>query len=103
MVGGETYCAPGVAGIGGHHYLSGSHLMMDCKLTLNSLVAWACWLLAAACVVADMTVGLRSLRGCEVLFSAAGVAFHVRGMVANLADRERTAFDLGRRSVRSIN
>jgi len=75
--------------------------MIDCSCTLNSVLAWLCWI--ASAVMAALYAFVSEAFGMlGVMFVAAGATLHVRGFVNGLDHRVRAAFELGRESVRAV-
>lgn len=76
-------------------------MMFDHSCSLNTIIAWTAWILAAVGAVLYALVTQR-VGIFAVLFAAMGATLHVRGFIHALDDRQRRAFELGRESVRSI-
>lgn len=75
--------------------------MVNYSCSLNTVLAWAAWILAGACAV-FYAFATQAFGGLVVLLVAAGATLHVRGFVYALECREKAAFNLGRESVRSV-
>ncbi|WP_338182970.1 hypothetical protein [Jatrophihabitans sp.] len=73
------------------------------SFSLNAILAGICWVLAVVCVVVDLLGWPGWPEDAAVLFAGAGAVQNVRGMLARQEEREARAFELGRRSVRSIH
>lgn len=76
-------------------------MIVNYSCSLNTVLAWTAWILAAVCAVL-YAFTTQAFGGLVVLLVAAGATLHVRGFVYALECRERAAFELGRESVRAV-
>lgn len=71
--------------------------MNDASISTNSFMAGLTWLIAVTCVVTDLFTGL-DLGELGILFGGAACVLNVKGMIDQLAHRERNAYLIGRDS-----
>lgn len=75
--------------------------MVNYSCSLNSVLAWIAWALALIAAALNIFIS-HQFDVLVILCAAAGATIHARGFVHGLECRERSAFELGRESVRAV-
>lgn len=77
--------------------------MNEAQWSSNLVIAWLLWALGGAIILLDLFLSSTDDIGhVGIAVVIAGALFYNRELATSIQSRERTAYDLGRESIRSV-